>query len=65
MATTSKKAGRNSAARRAPEPLPPVPVRITADLIERVDAVKPQMIPREPYIRHLLDEILKQYEDDE
>lgn len=54
--------------RRRQAPPPPTPtrlVRISGDLIDRVDAVRPEMIPREPFIRHLLDEKLKEYEQEE
>lgn len=48
-----------------PPPRKDLPVRITGDLLDRIDAVRPDMIPREPYIRHLLDEQLKLLEEEE
>src|SRR4051812_634478 len=35
-------------------PAKSVPVRIPAEMVERIDAIKGEMIPRERYIRHLL-----------
>jgi hypothetical protein len=43
-------------------PTPTLPIRITGDLIDRVDAIRPELIPREPYIRQLLSERLSQRE---
>lgn len=42
----------------------PLPIRISANLIDRVDAVRPEEIPREPYVRYLLDMALKMVEDE-
>jgi hypothetical protein len=33
----------------------PLPVRITPDLLDRVDALRPDMVAREPFVRHILD----------
>lgn len=61
MATGSKRGGKLAVApRRRPAPKPKLhevtlPVRITPDLLNRVDAIKPAFIGREPYIRQLLD----------
>jgi len=33
----------------------PLPVRITPDLLDRIDEVRPDLIPREPYVRHLIE----------
>lgn len=46
--------------KRAKQPTPPprpafLPVRITAAQVDRIDAIRPDMIPREPFIRHVLD----------
>lgn len=55
---TPAKTGRR---RRKPKPpTPTIPIRITGDLIDRVDAHRPALIPREPYIRQLLSERLDQ-----
>jgi hypothetical protein len=35
-----------------------VPVRLNAELVDRVDAIRPAMLPREPYIRQLLSDYL-------
>jgi hypothetical protein len=50
--------------RTAPPPpeTPTVPIRITGPLIDRVDAVRPALIPREPFVRQLLSERLDQLE---
>ena len=39
-----------------------LPVRVTPDLLVRVDAVRPDLTPREPFVRHLIDIALKQLE---
>ena len=36
----------------------PVPVRITPELVARIDALR-GLVPREPYVRDLLDKALK------
>ena len=41
----------------------PLPVRISPELLDRVDAVR-GMVPRETYIRHLLGLALAQVEPD-
>jgi hypothetical protein len=41
-----------------------LPIRITADLVERIDDIRPDMIPREPFVRHLLDLIVTQIEEE-
>jgi hypothetical protein len=49
-----------------PKPSPPYHmIRITPDLIERVDAQLPAYIKREPFIRHLLDLQLTEMEEEE
>lgn len=42
----------------------PLPIRITPDLIERIDAIRPDLIPREPFVRHVLDLGLRQLEEE-
>jgi hypothetical protein len=37
----------------------PVPVRIPPEMVARIDALKGPLVPREPYVRHLLDRALK------
>lgn len=37
-------------------------VRIDLDLIDRIDAVKDEMVPRDPFIRKLLEQRLDQLE---
>lgn len=39
-----------------------LPVRISPELLNRVDAVRPEELPREAYIRYLLDIGLQQVE---
>jgi len=51
-------------ARKPPAQVAYLPVRITPDLIERIDAIRPDMIPREPFIRHVLDVGLTQLEEE-
>jgi hypothetical protein len=41
-----------------------VPIRITPELIDRIDEIKPDMIPREPFVRHLLDMALTMLEEE-
>lgn len=48
-----------------PEPEPMTPVRISVSLIERVDAIKPALVPREPFIRQLLSDYLDTLEEEE
>lgn len=33
----------------------PLPVRISADQVERIDRLRGELIPRERYVRHLLE----------
>jgi hypothetical protein len=37
----------------------PVPVRIPPEMVARIDALKGPLVPREAYVRHLLDRALK------
>ena len=39
-------------------PTKPVPVRIPPEMVRRIDALKGELVPREAYIRHLLDKAL-------
>lgn len=32
----------------------PLPVRISGDLLDRIDALRDPLVPRERYVRHLL-----------
>jgi hypothetical protein len=67
-ATTSRGGNVKRAKRRKPPakpPTPTLPIRITGDLIDRVDALKPDLIPREPYIRQLLADKLTEMENEE
>jgi hypothetical protein len=36
-----------------------VPVRIPGEMVARIDALKDPLIPREAYVRHLLEKALK------
>jgi predicted DNA-binding protein len=36
----------------------PVPVRIPAEMVKRIDALKDPLVPREAYVRALLDKAL-------
>ena len=40
-------------------PAKALPVRIPADMVARIDALKDPLIPREAYVRHLLEQALK------
>lgn len=37
----------------------PVPVRIPAEMVARIDAVKGPLVPRERYVRELLERALR------
>jgi hypothetical protein len=65
--TTPRRGGKVKKRRRRPEPppTPTLPIRITGPLIDRVDALRPSLIPREPFIRQLLSERLDQLEEEE
>jgi hypothetical protein len=41
-----------------------VPIRVTPDLIDRIDEIRPDMIPREPFVRHLLEMALAIVEEE-
>lgn len=58
------KVSKNKKRRKAPPapPKPPLPVRIMPDMVERIDAVRDPMIPREPYVRWLVELGLTQVE---
>jgi hypothetical protein len=66
---TSKTAQPAKKRRRVPPTPPPKPqpkyymIRITPDLIARVEDLRPQHIPREPFIRHLLSLQLDEMEE--
>lgn len=42
----------------------PLPVRIPAEMVDRIDAVKPDLVPREAFIRFLLDKALEAEEQE-
>lgn len=46
------------------KPRPPVPIRIPPDMVDRIDAVRDELIPREPYVRWLVELGLTQVEDE-
>lgn len=58
------KKGKNRQQRRRP-PTPVKLVRISGELIDRIDAIKPDMVPREPYIRMLLEHRVTEIENEE
>lgn len=41
-----------------------LPVRILPEQIERIDALRPDTIPREPFVRHVLDIGIEQLEEE-
>jgi hypothetical protein len=41
-----------------------LPVRITPELVARIDAVKGDLVPREPYVRWLIEQALAVIEPD-
>jgi hypothetical protein len=56
----------NRATRRAkPKNKSMLPVRISVDLLDRIDAIKPEHLPREPFIRYVLDIGIKTFEEEE
>ena len=61
MATTSPKPRRGGGLK--PLPSKGVPIRLTAELQARVDEVRPDMIPREPFVRHLIELGLERLEE--
>ena len=42
----------------SPSRTKPVPVRIPAEMVARIDALKNELVPREAYVRHLLEKAL-------
>lgn len=36
-----------------------LPVRITGDLLDRIDALRDPLVPRERYVRHLLTQAVE------
>lgn len=64
-ATQPKKSGRGGKLKKQPPPpRQALPVRITGPLLDRVDDVRPELVPREPFIRHLIEIGLEEYEDE-
>lgn len=41
-----------------------LPIRILPEQIERIDALRPDLIPREPFVRHVLDIGIEQLEEE-
>jgi len=37
----------------------PLPIRIPVEMVERIDRLRGDLIPRERYVRYLLDRALK------
>jgi hypothetical protein len=37
----------------------PLPVRIPPEMVARIDRLRPELVPREAYVRDLLDKALK------
>ena len=65
--TKTSAARRNRVKKQTPPPKPPtkdLPIRITGSMIDRIDALKDPMVPREPWVRKLLDEALTKLEQD-
>jgi excisionase family DNA binding protein len=44
---------------KSSHPTKPVPIRIPVDMVTRIDAVKDPLIPREAFVRHLLEQALQ------
>jgi hypothetical protein len=57
MKTKTSERGGKLKKGQQPLPIPKtyLPIRITPELIERIDALRPDLIPREPFVRHVLD----------
>lgn len=47
-----------------PPPRPPVPIRVPTELVERIDATRDPLIPREPYVRWLIEVALDKIEEE-
>jgi hypothetical protein len=56
----------NKPARRGGDlaPVKYLPIRLTPDLLEKVDNVRPDMIPREPFVRHLIELGIQRLEEE-
>lgn len=61
MTTMSKKSRRGGKVVPA-KPRPPVPVRLPPELVDRIDNVRDELIPREPYVRWLIELALDRVE---
>jgi hypothetical protein len=61
--TKSDRGGKVKRTKKPPRP-PFLPVRISTEQIDRIDALRPDMIPREPFIRHVLDLGIEVLEDE-
>jgi hypothetical protein len=65
-APTPRRKTKRRGGKVAPPPRPQYyMIRITPELIDRVDALRPEYIKREPYIRHILDIGLGEMEEEE
>ncbi len=40
-------------------PTKPVPIRVPGEMVRRIDALKHHLVPREAYVRELLDKALR------
>lgn len=38
---------------------PPLPIRIPAEMVDRIDALRPELVPREAFVRALLEKALE------
>jgi len=65
MATRKSQRGGKLKKPAAPPKPANIPVRIPIDLIDRIDAIKPKMVPREPFVRALLEDIVTEIEQAE
>jgi hypothetical protein len=48
--------------RRRKPPRQALPIRVTGDLLDRIDEVRPDLTPREPFVRYLIELGLEQLE---
>jgi hypothetical protein len=64
MRTSQQRGGKLKPSKPSEVSRLPIPIRITPDLIDRIDAIRPDLIPREPFVRHILDLGLQQLEEE-
>ena len=63
MSVISERGGTMKKRKRVPpKPRPPVPIRVPPDLVDRIDATRDPLIPREPYVRWLIEVALEKIE---